>query len=1039
MYKKRLNASSALTSAAFLGAALIASPVFAQVAPPPPTVQSDAPIVTLPVDEPTAKKDSTDIVVTGSRLKRSVFNSPDPIVVIDPELGKAAGQFSTAELLQSSPVASGSNQITTSISANFVTNGGPGSETISLRGLGANRTLVLLNGRRAGPAGTRGGVSSFDLNVLPGSIIGSIEILKTGASSVYGSDAVAGVVNLMTKKSTKGLELSGFSSIPTRSGGERYRLSAAWGKEFDRGHFLIAGDYSEQKELKRRDRNYLDCAEEYIFRPTGERADIIDPRTGSPRCSDFAWGHVWVYDADFNQAGRWQPDFGQNLGQYIGQNNPPEFVTPPDFYHVGYDRASASVDNLYHPFIAASTVTPPSRLYTLYADASYNVTDDVEVGTELLFNRRVTSQTSAAQFYYLTGYTNKNSGAAGPGTDPFSPGWEGPYYLSPTPITDHVGSAQQVNYYRAVGWAKGTFGDFLGNWSWDAWGQYSRSDGRYQNDVVFKDSIDMFNYRTSSCVGQLSPISKRPCLDIDWTQPNFLAGKLTPAERNFLYGEDFGRTVYEQTSFEVSANGTLFKLPAGPVQAALGVDWRRDSINDVPGINARLDNNFVTSSSGITAGYTITKEAFGEIEIPLIHNTPLIDQLTISASGRVTSVTQKRPADGAHAELNGNWTYSVGANWQVTDWLRFRGRYGTSFRSPALFELFLANQTSGGNNRQIDPCLSLATNLANGTITQQLYNNCRAGTATIPGVPLTQNSGGIQAIVTQGGGIGVVAPETSNAKSASIILTPKFDFLPQTNISIAVDYFDITINGEIATLSAAQVVSGCYNSQFFPSEPLCNLFHRFPAGAASQFNISDVRASFINVNEQKNSGIDVTINVNQGLGKLGKLSFLGQMTWQFVDKVSLFAGNVRDDNGKAGQPRWTGDFKFTWAPTPRTSVFYGLNVVGRTNNDADYQRAFGLASNTLCQTTDIYGTYCANLTAKPTFYHSMSISQKIDDDKFDITLGVTNLFNTRPPRVTIQGSNSLNGNAIQTVGQSVFTSQYDLLGRRIFVAVTAKM
>ena len=193
------------------------------------------------------------------------------------------------------------------------------------------------------------------------------------------------------------------------------------------------------------------------------------------------------------------------------------------------------------------------------------------------------------------------------------------------------------------------------------------------------------------------------------------------------------------------------------------------------------------------------------------------------------------------------------------------------------------------------------------------------------------------------------------------------------------------------------------------------------------------------MNEQKNSGIDVTINVNQGLGKLGKLSFLGQMTWQFVDKVSLFAGNVRDDNGKAGQPRWTGDFKFTWAPTPRTSVFYGLNVVGRTNNDADYQRAFGLASNTLCQTTDIYGTYCANLTAKPTFYHSMSISQKIDDDKFDITLGVTNLFNTRPPRVTIQGSNSLNGNAIQTVGQSVFTSQYDLLGRRIFVAVTAKM
>lgn len=1029
-----LKATSALTSSVIFGAAIAAAtPALAQSAPAQDQSSDTAQQpVSLPPDAPEAT-DPNDIIVTGSRIKqRTAFNSPDPIVVIDPELGKAAGQFSTAELLQSSPVASGSNQITTSISSNFVTNGGPGSETISLRGLGADRTLVLLNGRRAGPAGTRGGVSSFDLNVLPESIVQSVEILKTGASSIYGSDAVAGVVNLITKTKTKGLELSGFASVPTTGGGERYRISAAWGKDFSRGHFLIAADYTEQRELKRKDRSYLDCAQEYIFRPNGDRADIIDPRTGSPRCSDFAWGHVWVYDSNFNQAGRWQPDFGQNLGQYIGQNNPPGFVTPPGFYHVGYDAASASIDNLYHPFIANSTVSPPSKLYTGYVNASYKITNDIELGTELLYNRRETSQTSAAQFYYLTGYTNVNTYGA---SDPFVPGWEGDYYLSPTAITDHAGGAQQVDYYRALVYAKGSFGDFLGDWTWDVWGQYSFSDGHYQNDVVFQDSIDSFNYKTSSCVGQFSPISNRPCVDINWTLPRFLNGDLNAAERNYLYGEDYGRTTYEQISFEASATGTVLNLPAGPLQAAIGIDWRRDAINDVPGINAQLNNNFVQSSSGITIGHTVTKEAFGEVEVPLFYNTPLIKKFTLSASGRVTNVSQDRPTDGAHDDLNGNWTYSVGANWEVTDWLRFRGRYGTSFRSPALFELFLADQTSGTSSRRIDPCINLDVNLANNQITQQLYNNCRAGTATIPGVPGNLGSGGVQPIVTTGGGIGVVDPETSTAKSASIVLTPKFNFLPRTRLSVAVDYFDITIKGEIATLSAAQIVGGCYNSQFFPNEPLCNLFHRFPAGTATQYGISDVRASFINVNEQKNSGIDVTINLNQDLGKLGKLSVLSQMTWQFTDSIALYDNNVDDNNGGAGEPKWTGDFKFTWAPTKHTSVFYGLSVVGQTNNDADYRRAFGLPSNTLCQTTAVYGTYCADLTAEATFYHSMSITQKLDD--FDITLGVTNFTDQHPPRTTIQGSNSLNGNVIPTVGQSVFTSQYDLLGRRVFVNVTA--
>ena len=149
------------------------------------------------------------IVVTGSRLHRDERTSPDPVSVIDPNVQNREGRLNTAEILQTSPLAQGSTQITSALSSGFVINGGEGVENIDLRGLGPNRTLVLLNGRRAGPAGTRGGVGAFDLNVIPQDAIQSVEILKTGASSVYGSDAIAGVVNLITKKDLRGLQVAG--------------------------------------------------------------------------------------------------------------------------------------------------------------------------------------------------------------------------------------------------------------------------------------------------------------------------------------------------------------------------------------------------------------------------------------------------------------------------------------------------------------------------------------------------------------------------------------------------------------------------------------------------------------------------------------------------------------------------------------------------------------------------------------------------------------------------------------------------------------
>ena len=253
-----------------------------------------------------------------------------------------------------------------------------------------------------------------------------------------------------------------------------------------------------------------------------------------------------------------------------------------------------------------------------------------------------------------------------------------------------------------------------------------------------------------------------------------------------------------------------------------------------------------------------------------------------------------------------------------------------------------------------------------------------------------------------------------------IILTPKFDFLPSTAINLAVDYFNIDVKGEISQLGAANIVSGCYNSNFFPNDPLCSQFDRDPTTLA----ITQVRDSYININEQKNAGFDVTANLSQDMGSWGRLSGTAEMTWQTTDFVALYEGTRQSFNGRAGEPKWTGAFNLSWEKDS-FSVYYGLNVVGGTSDS----KAFVQDNGNICLSSSIYPDgFCEKMRVKPVFYDSVSVTK--DFPHLQITLGVTNLFNTKPPRV----STYTNGE-VSTIGQSVFSSQYDLLGRRMFLSL----
>jgi iron complex outermembrane receptor protein len=569
--KSIFSATSALISAA-AAAALLPQAALAQTQPVPDQSQPGA------TEQAEEEEDDEAITVTGTRI-RSEFNSSSPLQVITTEAATLSGANDAGEIIQNSSVAAGSPQVDATISSAFVTDGGPGAQTISLRGLGANRTLVLLNGRRAGPAGTRGSVSAFDLNVVPVGVIDRIEILKDGASSIYGSDAVAGVVNIITGRDLDGGDATIAYSQPFEDGAAELSGEVSWGHAFPQGHINLSANYYHQEETLLGQRDYTACARDYTFDSvTGARNDRIDLRTGEFACTGHAaTGLVWLYDyAYFYAEGSLQNGFGPNFiqpdpsgdigtllpGTVVSPANPFQAGVPNNWFQVGYDNDVQS-QGLVNTFPAGeqnSSLIPDVERATIYADGAYEI-GGAELYGEVLLNRRETATNGFRQVWtYLYSYDFFTHLGGPIVTDEFNPGWTGFNTISPTVTTDHFDAHQQVDYVRAVAGLRGDFGGPLGNVDWDIFIQHSVSDASYTQDVILADAVYSSDGRsnygtvgliqpnsiprdTASCVGFNTPISNRPCVDVNWVAESLLLGNgFTPEEEAFLYDRETGNT-----------------------------------------------------------------------------------------------------------------------------------------------------------------------------------------------------------------------------------------------------------------------------------------------------------------------------------------------------------------------------------------------------------------------------------------------------------------------------------------------------------------
>jgi iron complex outermembrane receptor protein len=1004
-------------------------------APPPP-----------PAAEEEEDKSVERVVVTGSRLRKNEFTSSSPIQVITSEESTLEGLTDTADILHGASVVAGSQQINNTLTGFVGFDGGPGANTVSLRGLGANRTLVLVNGRRMGPAGTRGQILAVDLNTLPESMIDRIEILKDGGSSIYGSDAVAGVVNVILRKNEEGIVLNGSTNVPFEGGGETYQIDGYWGETFDRGQIMVAGEYFHRVELTRGDRDYLSCAQDNVSvfsgPLAGQKLDLIDPATGVSKCFNAQVGL-----AARGSGGLFVPTPGLVAGGGFLPNTVPAIAGAQpdvaDWRRVGHAfasvntyfnnlcanavlaalpenafcgsattlaakkeeiwRASQGVNPFDNPKVRDGSVLSPVTRYSLFAQGSYDVMSGMEAYGEAFFTRRESNQHGFRQFFPVIPATHTSN----------------PFGVVSQPVYYHQSNQwQTVDFYRAVAGIRGEFGDrtpIFDGWSYDLVAQHSRSEGDYTRDFIYNDRV--LATQGPGCIQAAifsgGDCATLPAAGINWFAPNAINnGEFTAAEAAFLFDVETGHTTYQQTLLNGSITGDLFQLPAGVVPLAIGFEYREDFLDDTPGVNEQGSNSPVdiptnfwgSSAAGRTIGSDRVREVFAEVSIPIIGGKSFVENLTLDASTRYTDY------DSYGADM----TYKLGLNYQITPEYRLRGTTGTSFRAPALYEMFLANQTGFLGQAAIDPCINW--NLSSDPL---IFATCGSLGLELNYDALPSSSA---TIITGGGGPGVLSAERSEARTVGFIWTPDW-----IDFSAAIDYWEFEVNGEVAQFGPRNIVTACHTTPPFGSSPFCSLFQRNltgdPLTNPNFGNIIFVNDSFVNLDSQISDGLDVTVRYEHEFS-FGTFRFDGQATWTFTDEIQVFAagGALTEFNGEIIDPDFNANLNFRFDHEDWT-FFWATDLVSRASNDEE----FGGSVFSWRGFTPVNGNVKYKQYAEFYANHDASVRYRADD--WSITLGVQNLFDEPPPFISANSGFGRIGNAVAVTGQ------YDLLGRRGFLTV----
>ncbi|WP_435202951.1 TonB-dependent receptor domain-containing protein [Qipengyuania sp. 902] len=954
---------------AALGLALIAQPAMAQVSEETPEAEA----ATAPAGQA--------IVVTGSRIADPNIESASPVAVVTAEELTLQQANTVEESLRQIP------GIVPSVGSN-VNNGNGGSTYINLRGLGANRNLVLLNGTRVVPQGLNG---LTNIDVIPVALLERMDVLTGGAGAAYGADAISGVVNFVTKQDFSGAELAATNAITEEGDGYTFRADLTVGGNFadGRGNAVFSVGYTDREAVFQGDREY--------------GRENISSFSGLPGGSSTAVPSVITVPG--TTSGTLQVD-GDSLRPFYAPFN-------------------------FNPFNVYQT---PLEQYRMFGSGRFEITDAIEVFAEGMFVQNTTStiiapsgtfrnvlETPLSNPFLTAGIRNQICGldtdgdaagvqalfgqaecdAAALATDPNDPNYR-------TVGIDYgrrfVEFGPRLNEYRTRLFQvkAGARGALTNNLDWEIFGAYGESENvsrQSGNGTFTRLQQSVLSTNPDTCLD-----TSNDCVPINLFGP---LGSLTPEVQDFLDVGNSGTEGAELSQIQAFISGDLgFGIAADPISIAAGVEYRdyyafsrSDLLSQTPG--EVLGNG--AASPDADGSYDV-KEAFGELIVPLVVDSPIGEELTLELAGRVSD----------YSTTGTEYTWKIGGTYTPVYGVQYRGGFQKVTRAPNIAELF-AVPTTGLDNFSNDPCAGAApTNDAN------LRAVCLAQGAPASSIGNIIVDPAGQVNVTSGGNPNLDA-ENAETWTVGAVIQPGF----LRNFTLTFDYYNITLTDAITTPTIDDVFSACFNGTPSATNPACTAIRRNPATGnlfGSVATTPGLPLVLTNQGRVFTDGIDLTMNFNTDLGFGGlDLSFFGNWT-----NRSTFKANQNDPNSlnrdcvgyySINCPSIQPEFSFT----QRTTLSVGdadLSLRWRFIDAVEVEPEF--AGDFLEEFTTIGAEHYFDLTA------NFNVT-----DNFGFTAAVINLFDNEPKVV---GSNI--GSTAYNSG-NIYPSTYDPLGRRY--SVTARM
>jgi len=946
-----------------------------------------------------------EIVVTGSRLGVG-FAAPTPVTAFSAADLQRIAPDSVMDAVSQLPQLTGS-QPTTNSGAVSAGGGTAGQALLNLRNLGANRTLVLLNGQRLAQSNAAGTV---DVNTIPQTLISRVDVVTGGASATYGSDAVAGVVNFILNNHFEGLKASIDGGVTQYGDGMNGHASVAYGTSFlgDKLHVIGSMDYFEEDGIglpPQGDRTWFN-------KPSGAYASLT--ATNPPTATTTT--NIVVPDIRFVNAsygglitsvkGCATGATGNACRALAGQQFLAGGVLAP--FNVGTTPGSVFTSGGDGP-TANNGLSAAQHRYQLFGHVEYNLDNDTSVWVEGSYNSSHSYQIGAYPFENGSKFqfTIQNNNAYLPApvaaimaANPGATFTLGRYSSDLIPIINN-------DLDRTFRVATGVNGAIDSRWSYDAALSYTRT-AQYFDQT---DTINRHLYAAADAVkvgGQIVCRSTTLGLDPGCTPIDlFGVGSIaqnTPNAIPYVERYDQGDSVFHQTSFDANLRGDLgntWKLDEDPISVALGVTYRR---YDVSRTVDDLSNTVTsctglrgcpTALDGLQGGYqsynpaplhgsVSATEAFAELGIPIVKDLPFIKSLSLDLAGRMTDYSTSGVV----------YSNKIGLDYQLNDELRFRATHSQDIRAPSLTDLFSTGTT--------------ATNQANYPASGTLLP---AGS-----IPVSIPTAGLSV------GNPALKPESAQTVTLGAVYAPAW----LEGFQGSVDYYSIGIGGALATIGGQNAIDGCYLGNAFDCSlitigagtPVTSTTQLVPpASGATPVSGVTVRSVSANIAKQNASGLDLELAYSTPIwgGTLTARGLANIALGQFSSANAASAAIIVGGNG-TGTPYWTSNLSLNY-DTEMFAVFLQERLISAGYSDPNLLEGYTINHNTV----PLIGYTTMTLTYK---------FNAIYDTKDELFFTVNNLFNQDPPVTATRPSSFSNPTNF---------GLYDVLGRRFTVGLRVKM